>query len=114
VKSIGIDCPPDAVLSEQYCSHGRQLVLISDFQNFLLTPNPNQHYSDLVPLLRGALRNVTDAERDAVDAAARLTGEPDADGKIVWSWRPDAGVKVAERSANDGGKRARTPGRART
>jgi len=38
-----------------------------------------------VPLLRGALRNVTDAERDAVDAAARLTGEPDADGKVVWS-----------------------------
>src|SRR5258705_10921051 len=47
-----------------------------------------------------------------------------ADGKIVWSRRPDAGVKFAEVlsalpgsdktiSANDGGKRARSPGRAR-
>ena len=26
---------------------------------------------------------------------ARLTGEPDADGKIVWSWRPDAGAKFS-------------------
>jgi hypothetical protein len=86
----------------------------SDLQNFLLTPNPNQHYSDLVPLLRGALRNVTDAERDAVDAAARLTGEPDADGKIVWSWRPDAGAKVAGLFRERRGKRARSPGRART
>ena len=25
-----------------------------------------------------------------------MTGEPDADGKIVWSWRPDAGAKSAE------------------
>jgi hypothetical protein len=46
--------------------------LISDFRNFLLTPTPNQHYSDLVPLHRGALRNVTDAERDAVDAVVSL------------------------------------------
>jgi hypothetical protein len=38
-----------------------------------------------VPPLRGALRNVTDAERDAVDAAARLTGEQLADGEVVWS-----------------------------
>ena len=36
-----------------------------------------------------------------------------ADGEIVPSWRPDAGAKVVERSANDGGKRARSPGRAR-
>jgi hypothetical protein len=28
----------------------------------------------LVPLLRGALRNVTDAERDAVDAGGALDG----------------------------------------
>ncbi len=60
--------------------------LISGFQNFLLTPNPNQHYSDLVPLLRGALRNVTDAGSGMRwTRAARLTGEPDADGEVVWS-----------------------------
>jgi hypothetical protein len=29
-----------------------------------------------------------------------------ADGEGVWFWRPDAGAKVA----NDGGKRARSPG----
>ena len=27
--------------------------------------------------------------------AARLTNRADADGKAVWSWRPDAGVKLA-------------------
>jgi hypothetical protein len=37
-----------------------------------------------------------------------------ADGEVVWSWRPDAGVKVVEQSANDGGKKARSPGRARS
>jgi hypothetical protein len=36
-----------------------------------------------------------------------------ADGKAVWSWRPDAGAKLAEQFASDGGKRARSPGRAR-
>jgi hypothetical protein len=36
-----------------------------------------------------------------------------ADGEGVWSWRPDAGAKVAGLPANDGGKRARSPGRAR-
>jgi hypothetical protein len=38
------------------------------------------------------------------------TNALEADGEVVWSWRPDAGAKVAERSANDGGKRARSPG----
>ena len=41
---------------------------ISDFQNFFLTAGANQHYSDLVPSLRGALANVINAGRDAVDA----------------------------------------------
>jgi hypothetical protein len=31
-----------------------------------------------------------------------------ADGEVVWAWRPDAGAEVAESSANDGGKRARS------
>jgi hypothetical protein len=35
---------------------------------------------------RGALRNVTNAERGAaVDATARLTGVANADGEVVWS-----------------------------
>ena len=38
---------------------------------------------------------------------ALLTRAPNADGKIVWSWHPDAGVKFALRSAGD----AKEPGR---
>ena len=56
------------------------------------------------------MRNVTDAEWDAVDAAARLTGEPDADGKIVWSWRPDAGAKVAGLFRERRGQESPVPG----
>jgi hypothetical protein len=44
----------------------------------------------------GRLENVTDAGWDAVDAdsdARRATR--DADGEIVWSWRSEAGAKVA-------------------
>ena len=31
-----------------------------------------------------------------------------ADGKAVWSWRPDAGVKLCLRQRSDGGKKARS------
>ena len=43
-----------------------------------------------------------------MDADVTETNVADADGEVVWSWRPDAGVKlcgVGPRS--DGGKRAR-------
>ncbi len=46
-------------------------------------------------------------------AQACSTNDADADGEVVWSWRPDAGVKPAGRLAGDGGKRARSPRRAR-
>jgi len=38
-----------------------------------------------------------------------------ADGEIVWFWRPDAGAKFRgwRHPRSDGGKRARSPGRAR-
>ena len=35
-------------------------------------------------------------------------------GEVVWSWRRDAGVKLVELSTGDGGKQARSPGRARS
>src|ERR1700688_2762690 len=40
---------------------------------------------------------------------------PEADGEVVWSWRPDAGAKFLRKlfRRSDGGKRARSPGRAR-
>ena len=45
----------------------------------------------------------------------RQTNAGGADGEAVWSWRPDAGVKFARSKtfAGDGGKKARSPGRAR-
>jgi hypothetical protein len=87
---------------------------ISDFQNFRLTAGANQHYSDLVPSHRGALRNVINAGRDAVDAAAQLTNSAEAYGQVVWFRRPNAGVKSARRRAGDGVKQAWSPGRARS
>jgi hypothetical protein len=43
-----------------------------------LYPSPSR-------LTLGALAIVTDAGRDAVDAAALLTNSANADGKVVWS-----------------------------
>ena len=46
----------------------------------------------------------------------RKTSGAVADGEIVWFWRPDAGAKLAAmliHRADDGGKKARSPGRAR-
>ena len=58
---------------------------------------------------------VTNAGRDAVDADVPITNGIEADGEAVWSWRPDAGVKFAWNcSRGDGGKKARSPGRARS
>ena len=66
--------------------------------------------------MRGALRNVNNARWDAVDAAlAQDERKPLADGEVVWSWRRDAGVKFLRSRllGGDGGKKARSPGRAR-
>jgi hypothetical protein len=49
-----------------------------------------------VPSPRGALRNVINAGRDAVDADVPTTNGTEADGEVVWFWRLDAGVKLAE------------------
>jgi hypothetical protein len=39
-----------------------------------------------------------------MDALDRRTSDPSADGKIAWSWPPDAEVKLADDdSAGDGG-----------
>jgi len=43
-----------------------------------------------------------------------MTNAGVADGEAVWSWRPDAGVKfLSKLLRDDGGKKARSPGRAR-
>jgi len=51
--------------------------------------------------------------RDAMDAMSHETNENIADGEVVWSWRPKAGVKSVERSTGDGDNKARSPGRSR-
>jgi len=57
--------------------------------------------------------------RDAMDALASgafLAPDENAKayGEVVWSWRRDAGAKLVEQFASDGGKKARSPGRARS
>jgi len=64
--------------------------------------------------IRGALRTSPTLRWDAVDAG---DGEDErADGEVVWSWRPDAGVKLPRSTLleGEGGKKARLPGRARS
>jgi hypothetical protein len=41
------------------------------------------------------------------------TNDAAADGEVAWFWRPDAGAKSVVRPTDDGGKKARSPGRAR-
>src|SRR5258708_31446134 len=53
---------------------------------------------------------------DAAASGARIARKTDdvaADGEVVWFWRPDAGAKSVVRPTDDGGKRARSPGRSR-
>ena len=55
---------------------------------------------------------------DAADVSGRSayarTNDPGADGEGVWSWPPDAEVKsCGDEPRGDGGKQARSPGRAR-
>ena len=63
----------------------------------------------------------TRGARDAVDALASgafLAPDENAKayGEVVWSWRRDAGVKFLRSKLlrSDGGKKARSPGRARS
>jgi hypothetical protein len=46
---------------------------------------------------------------------ARQTNVAGADGEVAWSWPPDAEVKFlgSKLLRGDGGKKARSPGRAR-
>jgi len=48
-------------------------------------------------LSRGAYRDRHETwGGDAVDVEVPLTSGAEADGEIVWSWHPDAGVKSAD------------------
>ena len=81
---------------------------------------------DLVPQIRGlsarpallarGVRVVTDVERGMRWTRACLkTIGARTDGEVVWSWPPDAEVKLrGDVPRDDGGKKARSPGRARS
>ena len=89
---------------------------------FRLTRRANQLLPTrpVSPDKRGGSRSSRTRGRDAVDAGcatlvARTTNGADADGEVVWSWRPDAGVKFRGGiRSGDGGKKARSPRRARS
>jgi hypothetical protein len=82
---------------------------------YRFTSHPNQFYRSAVSRShRGAYHDRHERWRGMRwTLRGRTTNDTDADGKAVWSWRPDAGVKFAGQPASDGGKQARSPGRAR-
>jgi hypothetical protein len=82
-----------------------------------LSKDPNQQHICAVPLSqKGALRDRHERrKRDAMDAAARATSAAEADGEVVWSWRPWAGVKFANDDLQTTvTKKSWTPRRARS
>ena len=83
----------------------------------VLLETPNQHHPSCIPPHQeGRIAIVTDVERGMRwTQRCRETSDAEADGKDVWSWRPDAGAKFLRSKLlrDDGGKRARSPGRAR-
>jgi hypothetical protein len=84
---------------------------------FRLTNSENRNYgSRIPPRCRGRIAIVT--TREAGMRWTRMlcqTSAVNADGEGVWSWPPDAEAKFAgvTNAASDGGKKARSPGRAR-
>src|SRR6266849_5929559 len=88
-------------------------VLRSKRFRFAADPNQNYNLRCSIPL-QGRIAIVTDV---GMGCGGRfgdaLTSGVDADGEVVWSWRSDAGAKLAELSADDGGNQAWSPGRAR-
>jgi hypothetical protein len=58
---------------------------ISDFQKFRLPTDPNQFTDSRRPVPLRGVAHVTDAGRDAVDAAAPLTNGAEAYGEVVWA-----------------------------
>ena len=54
-------------------------------KNILLFRNSKSPYISAIPSHRGALRNVINAGRDAVDADVPTTDGTEADGEDVWS-----------------------------
>ena len=76
-RNRGVICPSGCLpeyVSSPFCKN----ILIFRKPNHLIQPSPPAP-------LKGRVATVTDAGLDAVDAEARRTGAPDADGEVVWS-----------------------------
>src|SRR5437667_10821568 len=92
-----------------------------EMKNILLHNSVNQNYNSarLAPT-RGAYhdRHDTWGAGCGVRFGVRRFLTPDenakAYGEVEWVWRRDAGAELVESSASDGGKKARSPGRARS
>ena len=63
-------------------------------KNFSLRKSENVRIFPRLAFARGAYRDRHGrGKRDAMDVLARQTSDADADGEVVWSWRPWAGAK---------------------
>ena len=70
------------------CPTGKSVIWPSSpcVKNISLAPSGKSvALTRVVSSHRGALANVINAARDAVDVDARLTKRADADGEVVWS-----------------------------
>jgi hypothetical protein len=84
--------------------------LFYEFQKYRLTGRLPGFTSIPFRPSRGALANVTDVGRNAVDADGAVdVTRLFADGEVVWFRHPDAGAKLFSElvRGNDGGKSAR-------
>ena len=84
---------------------------------FRFVEHPNQTYNcrRLIPH-EGRIAIVTDVGMGCggrTSPSAMIARRTAFGGEVVWSWRSNAGAKVAESSANDGGNQAWSPRRAR-
>ena len=84
------------------CPTGKSPICLSSpsCKNILIFRNRDSVYIPAVPpQMRGVSRSSRTLVRDAMDAMCHETSDAVADGEIVWSWRPDAGVKFAQETA---------------
>jgi hypothetical protein len=66
-------------------------------ENILLSFFPKLMATCICPASARGVRVVTNVRRDAMDAGGvGATSDMAADGEIVWSWRSDAGAKIAK------------------
>ncbi len=112
-KRLAIDlaCVTEAVLFEgdklatrranqAYCAQRRPRLSSPFPKNISLFTKPESGvgFTRLIPAKRGGSRSSRNAGWDAVDANVPKDERHVAYGEVVWSWRPDAGVKSCRQS----------------